>query len=265
DPVGAGRGRHRRQPRLHRQDVPRGSQRLDAALRGASRGVAALPGPGGRVGQSRRQPPRRARRHRHRSSARVLSVRSGCRRDQPVGAGGRHRAPTRRRGRSRRRPTRCHARPLTLQLDTVEVGVTRAWADDILPALERFITIPALSPSFDADWEAHGHIAAAVDLIADWCRRRPIDGLTVSIEQLPGLTPLVLLAVPAFGAGAPADTVVLYGHLDKQPEMEGWRDGLGPWTPVLDGDRLYGRGGADDGYAVFASLVAIEAVRASGG
>jgi acetylornithine deacetylase/succinyl-diaminopimelate desuccinylase-like protein len=154
---------------------------------------------------------------------------------------------------------------LTLQLDAVEAGVTRTWADDIVPALERFITIPALSPSFDADWEAHGHVGAAADLVAAWCRRRRVDGLTVSIEQLPGLTPVVVIDVPAFGAGDPADTVVLYGHLDKQPEMVGWRDGLGPWTPVLDGDRLYGRGGADDGYAVFASLAAIEAVRAGGG
>ena len=60
-------------------------------------------------------------------------------------------------------------------------------------------------------------------------------------------------------------TTVLYGHLDKQPEMEGWRDGLSPWTPVLEGTRLYGRGGADDGYAAFASLTAVEAVQAAGG
>jgi acetylornithine deacetylase/succinyl-diaminopimelate desuccinylase-like protein len=56
------------------------------------------------------------------------------------------------------------------------------------------------------------------------------------------------------------DTVLLYGHLDKQPEMSGWRAGLAPWTPVLEGDRLYGRGGADDGYAAFASLAALEAL-----
>ena len=57
--------------------------------------------------------------------------------------------------------------------------------------------------------------------------------------------------------------MLLYGHLDKQPEMTGWREGLGPWTPVLEGDRLYGRGGADDGYAIFASLTAIDAAAAS--
>src|SRR5262249_57254284 len=94
---------------------------------------------------------------------------------------------------------------------------------------------------------------------------RPIEGLRVEVHELPGRTPLVLCEVPAAGTATGDDTVLLYGHLDKQPEMEGWRDGLGPWTPVIDGERLYGRGGADDGYAAFASLVAIEAVRASGG
>jgi len=43
--------------------------------------------------------------------------------------------------------------------------------------------------------------------------------------------------------------------------MTGWREGLGPWTPVIEGDKLYGRGGADDGYAIFASLTAINALR----
>ena len=105
----------------------------------------------------------------------------------------------------------------------------------------------------------------AVELVRDWCASRAIDGATVEVHELAGRTPLIVVEVPAFG-GAPADdTVVLYGHLDKQPEMHGWRDGLGPWTPVIEGDRLYGRGGADDGYAAFASLAAIEAVRAGGG
>jgi acetylornithine deacetylase/succinyl-diaminopimelate desuccinylase-like protein len=154
---------------------------------------------------------------------------------------------------------------VTLQLDAVKRNVAEAWRADIVPELERFIAIPALSPSFDADWEAHGHVAAAAELVAEWCRRRPIDGLTVDIVQLPGLTPVVVVEVPAFGTAAPDDTVVLYGHYDKQPEMTGWRDGLGPWTPVVDGERLYGRGGADDGYSAFASVAAIEAVRGSGG
>ena len=142
-----------------------------------------------------------------------------------------------------------------------------AW-DDIVPVLHDYIAIPNVSPDFDADWREHGHMARAVDLIAQWCRTRPIPGLVVEVHELDGRTPIILMEIPASGDADDQDhddTVLLYGHLDKQPEMEGWRDGLGPWTPVLEGDRLYGRGGADDGYAAFASLTAIEAVHAADG
>ena len=151
--------------------------------------------------------------------------------------------------------------------------VSRLWRDEILPQLQRYIAIPALSPAFDAAWEQHGHIESAVAQVAGWLRSRPVAGMDVDVQRLPGRTPLIVVEVAPFGrdtaAGAGPDvedsTVVLYGHLDKQPEMTGWRPGLGPWTPVLDGGRLYGRGGADDGYAAFAALAAIEAVQAAGG
>ncbi|MEL7207148.1 MAG: M20/M25/M40 family metallo-hydrolase, partial [Actinomycetota bacterium] len=147
--------------------------------------------------------------------------------------------------------------------------IAERWADDIEPRLHDYIAIPALSPAFDPDWAGHGHIEAAVELIRSWMAARPLAGLTVDVHRLPGRTPVVVAEIPAFGFdGADAEgapTVLLYGHLDKQPEMTGWRDELGPWQPVRDGDRLYGRGGADDGYAAFASLAALEAVQRSGG
>ena len=131
--------------------------------------------------------------------------------------------------------------------------------------LEQYVTIPNVSTAFDPEWAEHGHMQRAVELIRDWCAGREIEGATVTVHELDGRTPVIVVEVPAFGDAPADDTVVLYGHLDKQPEMHGWRDGLGPWTPVIEGDRLYGRGGADDGYAAFASLAAIEAVRAGGG
>ncbi|WP_420624968.1 M20/M25/M40 family metallo-hydrolase [Candidatus Poriferisodalis sp.] len=156
-----------------------------------------------------------------------------------------------------------------MDADDTQNVIAKCWGSEIIPELERYIAIPALSPSFDADWEASGHIEAAVQQVAAWLESRPVTGATVEIQRLPGRTPLIVVEVEPFGAAATDDgdesTVVLYGHVDKQPEMTGWRDGLGPWTPVRDGDRLYGRGGADDGYAAFASMAAIEAVQASGG
>ncbi len=145
--------------------------------------------------------------------------------------------------------------------------IERLWADEIVPELHRYIEIPALSPSFDAAWDQSGHIADAVELIKGWIESQPVEGMTVTVEHLPGRTPLVVAEIEPFGpAGQSVDsTTVLYGHLDKQPEMEGWRADLGPWTPVMEGTRLYGRGGADDGYAAFASLAAVGAVQAAGG
>lgn len=151
----------------------------------------------------------------------------------------------------------------------------RTWSDSIEPALHDYIRVPALSVAFDPDWQAHGHLDAVADAAAAWVASRDVVGLRVEVLRLPDRTPVVWFEVPPFGpgidpadaatVGSDADTVLLYGHLDKQPPMTGWRDGLGPWEPVEVDDRLYGRGGADDGYAVYASVAAIEAVQAEGG
>lgn len=148
--------------------------------------------------------------------------------------------------------------------DIIRERCNDVW-DDIVPVLHEYIAIPALSQDFDADWRANGEIARAVELIAGWCRDRDIPGLTVDVIEHDDRSPVIVMEIPPTGLGAADDTVLLYGHLDKQPEMEGWRDDLGPWKPVLEGDRLYGRGGADDGYAAFASLTAVEAIHAAAG
>ena len=134
----------------------------------------------------------------------------------------------------------------------------RIWEGEILPALVEYIRIPNQSQAFDAAWREHGHMERAVALVERWCRAQPIPGLVVEVHRLEGRAPVILMEIPGTGS----DTVLLYGHLDKQPEMTGWREGLAPWTPVREGDRLYGRGGADDGYSAFASLAAIRILRA---
>jgi len=138
--------------------------------------------------------------------------------------------------------------------------VGERFANSIVPTLERYIAIPNKSPSFDPQWKQAGHMDRAVALLAGWAREAMPEGATLEVVQLGDRTPVIFIDVPATG-GAVGDTVMLYGHLDKQPEMTGWREGLGPWQPVLEGDKLYGRGGADDGYAIFASLTALAALR----
>jgi acetylornithine deacetylase/succinyl-diaminopimelate desuccinylase-like protein len=138
--------------------------------------------------------------------------------------------------------------------------VGETWDGSIVPTLVEYVKIPNKSPSFDSEWAAHGHMDRAAALAEQWCRAQDIPGMSVEVVRLAGRTPLLYIEVP----GGVDDTVLLYGHLDKQPEFTGWSEGLGPWTPVIRDGRLYGRGGADDGYAVFASLTAIRALRAQG-
>jgi acetylornithine deacetylase/succinyl-diaminopimelate desuccinylase-like protein len=136
----------------------------------------------------------------------------------------------------------------------------KMWDAEIVPQLVEYVRVPAKSPHFDRGWGSNGHIETVIRMAEQWCRARPVAGMTLEIVRLPKRTPLLFFEIP----GAVDRTVLLYGHLDKQPEMVGWRDGLGPWTPVLENGMLYGRGGADDGYAVFAALAAILALQDQG-
>ncbi len=143
----------------------------------------------------------------------------------------------------------------------------RTWDDEIVPALMRYIAVPAKSPMFDPDWREHGYIDRVVADAAGWVESRRLAGLKLEVVRLEGRTPAIFFELPATKPGgndAGADTVLLYGHLDKQPEFTGWRSDLGPWQPKLDGGRLYGRGGADDGYAIYAAVTALEALDRQG-
>ncbi len=144
-----------------------------------------------------------------------------------------------------------------MDIPQIRACVDRQWQQSIIERLTAYVRIPDKSPMFDPDWEQHGYIDAAADLIADWCRKQPIAGMKVEVRRLPGLTPIVLVDIP----GEIPDCVLLYGHLDKQPEFTGWLPGLAPWEPVIRDGKLYGRGGADDGYAAFSSLAAIVALK----
>ena len=136
--------------------------------------------------------------------------------------------------------------------------ISTLWDRDIVPVLTDYIRIPNKSPMFDPEWEKHGHMDKVVALFEKWARAKiaKLPGATLEIIKVAERTPLILIDVPGTAAG----TVFMYGHLDKQPEMSGWSEGFGPWTPVLKDGKLYGRGGADDGYAMFAALAALLAL-----
>jgi acetylornithine deacetylase/succinyl-diaminopimelate desuccinylase-like protein len=144
-----------------------------------------------------------------------------------------------------------------MDANTARSSIDHAWDQSIVPQLMDYIRIPNKSPTFDPDWEAHGHMEAAVQLMRRWAEAHALPGMHVEVLRLPGRTPVLMIDVP----GQVDDCVLMYGHLDKQPEFTGWSDGLEPWTPVLRDGKLYGRGGADDGYALFASLTALRTLQ----
>ena len=158
------------------------------------------------------------------------------------------------------------ALPSTTRINTDQLleDVSRQWDVDIVPQLVEYVKIPAKSPGFDRDWQKHGYLDAAIEQARAWVVAQNVAGLTLEVVRAEGRTPVLFFDIPATGGVDPNRTVLLYGHLDKQPEMTGWRTGLGPWTPVYEDGKLYGRGSADDGYAVFAALSAIIALDKQG-
>ena len=158
--------------------------------------------------------------------------------------------------------------PASALLDTGRAlaGISAQWDGDIVRRLTDYIAIPAKSPSFDPDWVAHGHIETVVRQAADWVLAQKVPGLQLEIVRLQKpdgspRTPVLFFEIAGTKPGSD-QTALMYGHLDKQPEFNGWRNDLGPWTPKYEDGRLYGRGGADDGYAVYAAIAAVQALKA---
>lgn len=155
-----------------------------------------------------------------------------------------------------------NARVPAESLNAVQVlnQVSQAWDSSIVPQLRDYIGVPAKSPMFDADWQAHGYLDTVVRNTAAWIESQKVEGLTLEVVRLDGRTPVLFFEIAATKAES-TQTVLMYGHLDKQPEFSGWRNDLGPWTPKYEDGKLYGRGGADDGYAAYAAIAAIQALK----
>ncbi len=141
-----------------------------------------------------------------------------------------------------------------------EQFVSEMWDSEIIPQISEYIKVPNKSPIFDPDWEKHGYMNTAVAMLEAWCKKQPIKDMQIEVVRIEGRTPVLFIDIP----GESDEVVLLYGHYDKQPEFSGWEEDLDPWTPVIRDGKLYGRGGADDGYATFGSLTAIRVLQEQG-
>lgn len=136
----------------------------------------------------------------------------------------------------------------------------------IIPAISTYIEIPNASPAFDKDWKTNGLLKKAADHLANWAKEtgRDIKGMELELIEVPDKTPLIFITIPASNPEN-QQTVLLYGHMDKQPPLtEAWAKDLHPYKPVIKDGKLYGRGGADDGYSIFSSLTAILSLQSHG-
>jgi len=128
--------------------------------------------------------------------------------------------------------------------------------------LQDFIRVPNLSPNYDAQYLTNGLNEQCMELVDGYVNQLQIVGLSKKVFQPEGSVPLIVYVIePTHGC---TKNVMLYGHLDKQPWMEGWEEGLSPTDPVIRGEYLYGRGGADDGYSVFSCMLAIKNLQLQG-
>jgi acetylornithine deacetylase/succinyl-diaminopimelate desuccinylase-like protein len=154
--------------------------------------------------------------------------------------------------------------PPSFAPETALAHISHQWDHDLVKQITRYIEVPAKSPMFDVDWQKNGHIDTVVRQAAQWVEDQKVPGLQLEVVRLPGRTPVIFFEVQATQVAGTSDTILMYGHLDKQPEFSGWRSDLGPWSPRYVDGRLYGRGGADDGYAVYAAVAAIQALKTQG-
>jgi acetylornithine deacetylase/succinyl-diaminopimelate desuccinylase-like protein len=147
-----------------------------------------------------------------------------------------------------------------MDFDRLQEFIAGRWRDSVMGPLSAYIAIPAKSPAFDVNWQTTRQLDRAAEHLAGWARGAlaATPGAVVEVLRLEGKTPMILIDIPG---AAEAPPIILYGHLDKQPEMTGWSEGRDPWTPVVEADRLYGRGAADDGYAIFSAVLSVLALQ----
>lgn len=131
--------------------------------------------------------------------------------------------------------------------------IDKQWDESVLPSLCDFIEIPALSPSFDSEWEENGYLDAAIETFVSWVRSLPLEKSSVSVHRLKDRSPVLLVTIDGESDGE----ILFYSHLDKQPEATGWSEGKGPWKPVIEDGWLFGRGSVDDGYGGYAGVLSV--------
>eukprot|EP01061_Rhynchopus_euleeides_P016339 TRINITY_DN27617_c0_g1_i1.p2 TRINITY_DN27617_c0_g1~~TRINITY_DN27617_c0_g1_i1.p2 ORF type:complete len:498 (+),score=227.86 TRINITY_DN27617_c0_g1_i1:43-1494(+) len=151
--------------------------------------------------------------------------------------------------------------------EAIRSALYAEWDASIQPALIEYLKIDNQSPSYDPEERTNGKTEKAMKVLIDWAQQAGLEGAEFVHLEEPNRTPFLLIDIKAT-EGYHAKTHLMYGHMDKQPPMDdtapGWDEGLGPYTPVIRDGKLYGRGGADDGYAIFGAVAAVRTLQKQG-
>lgn len=130
---------------------------------------------------------------------------------------------------------------------------------EVIPLLMDYIRVPSLSPLYDPDWESNGLMEQAQKLLLDYVHNIGIQGLKTQILKEPGKPWMFYGEVP--GTDPSLGTILIYGHMDKQPHFPNWIAGTNNTEPAIIDGKLYGRGGADDGYAMPSAALLIKTLQ----
>ncbi|XP_010701567.1 peptidase m20/m25/m40 family-like protein [Leishmania panamensis] len=144
----------------------------------------------------------------------------------------------------------------------VRKTVESEWEETIVPAISAYIEVPNQSPQFDPEWATNGLQEKAFDILIDWVKAQNVPGLTYDYITAEGRTPFLLIEIA--GTEPTKNTVLMYGHMDKQPPLRPWAEGLDPHKAVMRDGKLYGRGAADDGYAIFSAITSVSVLQRHG-
>lgn len=143
--------------------------------------------------------------------------------------------------------------------NAVRHSVNSDWDNTILPALSAYIEVPNQSPDYDLEWKSNGLMEKAFNIQIEWMKSQNLKGMHYEYIHNNGRTPFLFVDIAA--SSPTKHTVLMYGHMDKQPPLRPWSDGLDPHKAVIRDNKLYGRGGADDGYALFSAINSVKVLQ----
>jgi acetylornithine deacetylase/succinyl-diaminopimelate desuccinylase-like protein len=119
------------------------------------------------------------------------------------------------------------------------------------------VRIPSLNPNYDPEWRKNGALLKQCEHMAAFASSKELKGCSIHPLRDGDRTPFLIIVIEASEGNTTTNSVLMYGHMDKQPFGEGWK--YPPTEPVIEGGKLFGRGSSDDCYSFYSAILAVKA------